>query len=135
MTAPDQPLALTDAEITLLIAAGLEPEDLHDQRRHITRNAVKCLSCQEVIESASRHDMTWCSCRSVAVDGGRSYLRRVHHESARWEDLSEHADLDDAEWRAAIDTILSTCRHAATTERPPDEIAAFRAALAAEEDQ
>ena len=43
----------------------------------ILSNRVKCLSCEDIIYSAHRHDYVKCSCGNVAVDGGMSYLRRV----------------------------------------------------------
>jgi len=41
------------------------------------RNAIQCNICNDVIESKHRHDFKFCSCGSVAVDGGRDYLRRI----------------------------------------------------------
>ena len=38
---------------------------------------VKCLKCNDIIESKHRHDFVWCSCGSCAVDGGDEYLRIV----------------------------------------------------------
>lgn len=46
-------------------------------RYRITRNAIRCNRCGDVIESVHVHDFKWCSCHSVAVDGGHDYLRRV----------------------------------------------------------
>lgn len=43
----------------------------------IIRNSIKCLKCEDEIESRDVHDFRFCSCNSVAVDGGRDYLRRV----------------------------------------------------------
>lgn len=43
----------------------------------IIKNAAECLICGDVIESKHRHDFVWCSCRSIAVDGGRDYLKRI----------------------------------------------------------
>lgn len=34
------------------------------------RNRVRCLSCDEVIESKFGHDYRTCSCGKVSVDGG-----------------------------------------------------------------
>ena len=45
--------------------------------RKIRVNQVRCNRCGEVIVSRTRHDLWWCSCRSVAVDGGTDYLRRI----------------------------------------------------------
>ena len=43
----------------------------------ILHNRVRCRRCGDEIESRSRHEMRWCRCGKVAVDGGRDYLRRV----------------------------------------------------------
>ena len=37
----------------------------------------KCNNCGEIIESQHRHDFKYCSCKRVAVDGGKDYLRRL----------------------------------------------------------
>jgi hypothetical protein len=42
----------------------------------IVRNAAKCNKCGDVIESLHRHDFVMCSCESIFVDGGLTYLRR-----------------------------------------------------------
>ena len=36
---------------------------------------VKCKKCGDVIQSMSLHDMKWCTCGAIAVDGGGHYLR------------------------------------------------------------
>ncbi len=41
------------------------------------RYGVKCRLCGDQIESRHRHDLRYCSCQKVAVDGGRDYLRIV----------------------------------------------------------
>ena len=41
-----------------------------------TYNKAQCLECLDVIESRYRHDFVWCSCESLAVDGGSSHLKR-----------------------------------------------------------
>ena len=41
------------------------------------RNSAKCAKCGDEIESTHRHDFVWCSCKSIAVDGGTSYLKRI----------------------------------------------------------
>ena len=51
-------------------------------------NKIKCKKCGEIIESVHRPDFKFCSCRSVAVDGGKDYLRRLG-ERENWEELAE----------------------------------------------
>jgi hypothetical protein len=41
----------------------------------LTRNAIKCKACLDVIESTHRHDFKYCKCGSVFVDGGLDYCR------------------------------------------------------------
>lgn len=36
---------------------------------------IKCKKCGDIIESKSRHDMVWCKCGSVAIDGGNNYIK------------------------------------------------------------
>lgn len=61
----------------------------------IISNKVKCLLCNDVIESTHSHDFKWCSCKNVAVDGGKSYLKRMYKKD-EYEELSEQiADGDD----------------------------------------
>lgn len=56
-------------------------------RAKIITNKIRCKNCNDIIESTSVHDFKWCKCKSVAVDGGHQYLRRVGMPD-QWEDLS-----------------------------------------------
>lgn len=40
-------------------------------------NRIKCKKCGDIIESNDAHDFKWCSCGTVAIYGGREYLRRL----------------------------------------------------------
>ena len=60
--------------------------------KKIIKNAIRCKKCGDIIESESTHDFKWCSCKSVAVDGGLHYLRRVGFPDD-WEELSEHTEV------------------------------------------
>jgi hypothetical protein len=53
----------------------------------IELNAINCNKCGTLIKSESRHDFVWCPCKSVAVDGGKDYLRRVGNPED-WEEKS-----------------------------------------------
>lgn len=62
----------------------------------IIKNAVKCLRCDDEIESKHRHDFVSCSCGNVFVDGGLSYLRRGF-QSDEWVETSiTQSDSDGA---------------------------------------
>ena len=45
--------------------------------KKILINKAQCKKCNDIIESKHIHDLKWCSCKSIAVDGGLEYLRRV----------------------------------------------------------
>ncbi|MEA5004419.1 MAG: hypothetical protein VB081_13115 [Christensenella sp.] len=51
-------------------------------------NKIKCKVCGDIIESKTTHDLQYCRCKSVAVDGGKEYLRRLGNPED-WEELSE----------------------------------------------
>lgn len=61
----------------------------------IIHNMMRCNRCGDEIESTSRHDFKWCSCHSVAVDGGHDYLKRCG-DLSDWTDISviEHEPED-----------------------------------------
>ena len=48
---------------------------------------VVCLKCLDIIQSMFRHDFKWCSCKSIAVDGGGDYLKMSYNTGARYEVL------------------------------------------------
>lgn len=41
----------------------------------ILRNRVRCKKCDDIIESKFTHDMKWCKCGAIAIDGGLEYQR------------------------------------------------------------
>lgn len=53
----------------------------------ILRNRVKCLRCGDIIESFHRHDFKQCSCKTVAVDGGKDYLKRCFTNECDFEEM------------------------------------------------
>ena len=57
----------------------------------IKRNRAKCFKCGDVVESTHVHDFKYCSCKSMAVDGGPDYLRRLGNLT-HMEDLSEFTE-------------------------------------------
>lgn len=62
----------------------------------ISRNAIQCKHCGDIIESKSVHDFRMCSCGACFVDGGLEYCRRGFKTSPEddFVDLSEYADVD-----------------------------------------
>jgi Zn finger protein HypA/HybF involved in hydrogenase expression len=45
--------------------------------KKIINNKIQCNKCGDIIESKTTHDFKYCSCKSVAVDGGKEYLKRL----------------------------------------------------------
>ncbi len=43
----------------------------------IKPNKIQCKKCGDIIESTDVHDLKYCSCKSVAVDGGPEYMKRI----------------------------------------------------------
>jgi len=36
-------------------------------------NKARCKLCGTIVESKHRHDLVWCECGEIAVDGGNDY--------------------------------------------------------------
>ena len=61
----------------------------------IVKNAARCVHCGDVIESTHVHDFKWCSCKTIAVDGGYQYLKRSFKNSpADFEDMSQCEEVE-----------------------------------------
>ena len=58
--------------------------------KKILVNKIQCKKCKDIIESKHVHDFKWCSCKSIAVDGGLEYLRRI----GNLEDIIELSKFD-----------------------------------------
>ena len=54
-------------------------------------NMAMCVKCQDIITSEHRQDFKWCRCRTIAVDGGLDYIRRIGNPEDIIE-MSESAD-------------------------------------------
>ena len=63
-------------------------KDLSD--KIILVNKIQCIKCKDIIESKHIHDFKWCDCKSIAVDGGLEYLRRV----GKLEDIIELSEFE-----------------------------------------
>ena len=46
-------------------------------REVVVTNKAQCKLCGDIIESVNRHDFKWCKCGEIAVDGGKSYIKRA----------------------------------------------------------
>ncbi len=50
------------------------------KNEEIISNKIKCKKCGNIIESKKTNDCKRYSCGSVAVDGGKDYLKRIGNE-------------------------------------------------------
>lgn len=65
----------------------------------LTRNAVKCLVCNTVLESKHRHHFSECNCDNQAFcDGGMSYIRCGAKDLDLIENLCEYVEMTDIEY-------------------------------------
>ena len=60
----------------------------------LTKNSVKCLICNTILESKHRHDFVMCPCPNhTACDGGLEYQRTLAVDLSLIEDLCEYRTL------------------------------------------
>ena len=65
--------------------------------RVLTKNSIKCLVCNTILESKHRHDFQQCNCSNKAfVDGGLSYERIGAMDLDLIEILSEYKEVRNA---------------------------------------
>ena len=62
--------------------------------KKITRNALYCRLCDEVIESENRHDFKYCSGGHFFVDGGVDYLRRGMGQDETLDDMEDRSEYE-----------------------------------------
>lgn len=43
---------------------------------------IKCPKCDDIVYSRARHDMRYCSCGDVAIDGGRAYEKVAYRKES-----------------------------------------------------
>ena len=66
----------------------------HKLIKVLTKNSVKCLMCNTILESKHRHDFQMCGCSNNAfVDGGLSCIRIGARDLDLIEDLSEYEEV------------------------------------------
>ena len=76
----------------------------------IVSNQVQCLKCKRQIYSMHRHHFVWCDCKSIAVDGGQDYLRRVGNGPYKEMSIALPKELVEAV-EAQVDDSIETGRN------------------------
>lgn len=57
----------------------------------IYKNMVKCCKCGDILESKTEKDLDWCSCKSIAISGGKTQLRRyTATDKDEYEEMSKY---------------------------------------------
>ena len=63
-------------------------------KKVLTKNAIKCLVCNTILESKHRHDYVKCHCpNETACDGGLEYQRTLAVDLSLIENLCEYRTL------------------------------------------
>ncbi len=69
----------------------------------ILSNRAKCLICEDVVFSASRHDFKSCKCGNIFVDGGMDYIRHGYEDALAYKNLS--VEIEDELFEACEDAL------------------------------
>ena len=70
----------------------------HEVIKVLTRNAIKCLVCNTILESKHRHHYNQCNCSNgAAVDGGLIYQRFMAKDLDLVENLCEYVEMTRGE--------------------------------------
>ena len=60
-------------------------------------NGLVCLKCGDFIRSKNRHDFKFCSCKSVAIDGGSWYSRILGDQEDYIQVIEYYEDAENVE--------------------------------------
>lgn len=75
-----------------------------DEIRVLTKNAVKCLVCNTVLESKYRHNFVTCGCSNeTACDGGLEYQRILAKDLDKVENLCKYVTMTKQEYQDMLE--------------------------------
>lgn len=60
-------------------------------------NAIKCKKCNSIVFSRARHDMRFCPCATVAIDGGRDYCKVSFRKMSDYTSMKIDVNLTEKE--------------------------------------
>ena len=70
----------------------------------LTKNAIKCLMCNTILESKHRHDFVMCQCpNETTCDGGLEYQRTLAVDLSLIENLCEYRTLTQEDYDKLIE--------------------------------
>lgn len=67
----------------------------------IKHNRLKCVKCEDIIESKYRHDFVSCTCGAVAIDGGSDYVRIL----GNYEDFEQLTEKEEVNYMILVDNM------------------------------
>ena len=72
--------------------------------RVLVRNAVRCIACDSILESKTRHDYVKCHCpNETACDGGLEYQRTLAVDLDKVEDLCKYVIMTEQEYEDMLE--------------------------------
>ena len=76
----------------------------HEVIKVLTRNSIKCLVCNTILESKHQHSYVQCQCSNeAAVDGGLIYLRYMAKDLDLVENLCEYVEMTRGEYNKQLE--------------------------------
>ena len=72
--------------------------------RVLVRNAVRCIACDSILESKTRHDYVKCHCpNETACDGGLEYQRTLAVDLDKVENLCKYIYMTEQEYEDMLE--------------------------------
>lgn len=72
--------------------------------RVLVRNAVRCIACDSILESKTRHDYVKCRCpNETACDGGLEYQRTLAVDLDKVENLCKYIIMTEQEYEDMLE--------------------------------
>ena len=72
--------------------------------RVLVRNAVRCIACDSILESKTRHDYVKCHCpNETACDGGLEYQRTLAVDLDKVENLCKYIIMTEQEYEDMLE--------------------------------
>ena len=72
--------------------------------RILVRNAVRCIACDSILESKTRHDYVKCHCpNETACDGGLEYQRTLAVDLDKVENLCKYIIMTEQEYEDMLE--------------------------------